>query len=131
MDDDLAHRIGMRDKADFKEFSPAGSGFKVQMPGTPKEQTQTAVGIPVAIFSAEDPNGAYIVSYADLPIPGNESPDQIEKRLDGSRDGQLAHMGGSKLVSESKIQLGGKYPGRDIRGPAQQAMEGPHADFHR
>jgi hypothetical protein len=108
-------------KAEFKEFSPPGGGFKVQMPGTPKDQTQTTAGIQMNIFATEDRNGAYIVSYADMPVPGNESPAQIQTRLDGSRDGQLANMG-AKLVSESKIQLGGKYPGRDIRAdvPSKQ-----------
>ena len=59
-------------------------------------------------------NGAYVVSYADMPIPGNEPPAKVRWWLDGSRDGQLGNMGG-KLVSELRIQLGGKYPGRDIR----------------
>ena len=101
-------------RAEFKEFSPPGSGFKVQMPGTPKDQSTTAAGIQMKAFVTEERNGAYFVSYADLPIPPNESPAQIQTRLDGSRDGSLSNIGG-KLASESKIQLSGKYPGRDIR----------------
>ena len=101
-------------RAEFKEFSPPGSGFKVQMPGTPKDQSTTAAGMQMKAFTTEERNGAYFVSYADLPIPANESPDQIQSRLDGSREGALHNMGG-KLTSESKIQLSGKYPGRDIR----------------
>ena len=85
------------------------------MPGTPKEEKKTAERVQVSAYVAEERNGAYIVSYAEhRPTPAKESPAQVQTRLDGSRDGQLHGMGG-KLVSESQILLGGKYPGRDIR----------------
>ena len=109
----LSLASGRSQAAEFKEFSPAGVGFKVQMPGTPKEKEVTAAGVQAKMFIAEEKDGAYVISYADIPIPGNESPAQVQTRLDGARDGQLRNMGG-KLVSESKIQLGGQYPGRNI-----------------
>ena len=96
-----------------RSFRRRAGGFKVQMPGTPKEQMSMRAECRRSRFPPRI-DGAYVVSYADMPIPGNESPAMVQHRLDGSRDGQLANMGG-KLVSESKIQLGGKYPGRDIR----------------
>jgi len=74
------------------------------------------------MFYTSDRNGSYGVSYADLPIPDNESPLEVQSHLDGFRDGHLADIGG-KLVSESRIQLNGKYPGRDIHAavPSGQA----------
>ncbi len=109
-------------KPEFKEFSPSGGGFTVQMPGTPVEQKSSPGGIPMTTYSSDERSGGYAVIYADVPIADNESPAKIQTRLDGSRDGGLKNMGG-KFISESQIQLGGKYPGRDIRAdvPSKQA----------
>ena len=65
------------------------------------------------MYITEERNTSYVVGYSDLPIPDKEPPAQVQVRLDASRDGQLANKD-AKLVSESKIQLGGRYPGRDI-----------------
>ena len=82
-------------------------------------------------YSSDERSGGYAVIYADVPIADNESPAKIQTRLDGSRDGGLKNMGG-KFISESQIQLGGKYPGRDIRGGrAQQTSLCSVADFPR
>jgi hypothetical protein len=109
-------------KPEFKEFSPSGGGFKVLMPGTPKEERSSPGGIPMTTYTSDERNGGYAIICGDLPIPDNESPAQIQTRLDGSRDGGLKNMGG-KFISESQIQLGGKYPGRDVRAdvPSKQA----------
>jgi hypothetical protein len=101
-------------KAEFKEFASADGRFKVQMPGTPKEQTQTAAGVTMKIYTLEEKDGAYAVSFADMPIPAGESEAQLQARLDGSRDGMLRNTGGI-LTSESKINLSGKYPGREVQ----------------
>ena len=99
--------------AQFQEVAPPGAGFTVQMPGTPKEQSQAAAGTMMKIHSVESRNGAYMLTHADLPIPANESPAQVQTRLDGSRDGAIGNMQG-RLTGEEKITLG-KYPGRDVR----------------
>ena len=47
------------------------------------------------------------------PPPTTESAAQTQARLDGSRDGMVSNMGGT-FKSEAKIELNGKYPGREI-----------------
>lgn len=101
-------------KAEFKEFASADGRFKVQMPGTPKEETQTAAGATMKIYSLQEKDGAYAAAFADLPIPSGESEAQLQARLDGSRDGMVRNVGGT-LTSESRITLSGKYPGREVQ----------------
>ncbi len=116
-------------EAEFKELSPTGSGFKVLMPGTPKEMTPvTATGIQMKTYVARDKDGRYIVTYADMPIPDNESSAQVQSRLDDCRDGQVGSYPGGQLASESQIKLSGKYPGRDIRvvEPSKQRYTRSH-----
>jgi hypothetical protein len=95
------------------EFSSVEGKFKVFMPGKPKKQTLRAAGMTLRTFSIEDKDGAYVVAYADVPIPSDESPEQIQKRLRGARDGMLNNING-ELTSESRIWLQGTYPGREL-----------------
>lgn len=104
---------GCKKQAQFQEFASADGRFKVQMPGTPTEKTETAAGTSMKTFVIEDKNGGYMVAFADLPIPAAESEQQLEMRLDGARDGALRNVNAS-LTKENRIKLNGKYPGRDI-----------------
>ena len=65
----------------------------------------------------------YFVAYSESQLPPTASDKQVQHRLDLARDGQLKSSGG-KLVSESNIQLDGKYPGRDLYSkiPAKKAF---------
>jgi hypothetical protein len=74
---------------EFKEFKSAGGGFKVLMPGTPKEQTQNTPGGVLKMLILEERNGAYMAGYADTPIPPNEPEAKTQVRLDGARDGAV------------------------------------------
>jgi hypothetical protein len=100
-------------KSEFKEFSPPNQGFKVQMPGKPKERTENLGGTKLTMYVIEQRNGAYMVGGVDLPIGEGESEEMIQERLNGSRDGALKNVGGT-LISEKKITLSGKYPGREF-----------------
>jgi hypothetical protein len=101
------------DKAEFEEFASKEGRFKVQMPGTPEEKTQTVAGVTLNLFLLEETDGGYAVAYADLPIAADEKVEAIQKRLDGARDGMLRNINAT-LVRESKITLKGKYQGREI-----------------
>jgi hypothetical protein len=95
------------------EFTSADGRFKVQMPGTPKEGSQASGGATMKTYSIESRNGAYVVGYADLPIPANEPEAAVQERLDGARDGAV--RGGNATLSNSyRITLAGKYPGREF-----------------
>jgi hypothetical protein len=72
-----------------------------------------AAGVTAKTFSVEDKNGAFVVTFADLPIPGDEGAELLEKRLDGSRDGMVGNIK-AKLTGDKKIKLAGKYPGREV-----------------
>ncbi len=106
--------LGGCGKAEFKPYSSAEGKFSCEFPGSPKEETQSAAGVPMKMIGIDGGNVAYAVTYADMPIPANESADGIQDRLDGVRDGMLSSLGG-KLKSESRIELDGKHPGREIR----------------
>jgi hypothetical protein len=98
---------------ELKEFSSAEGGFKVKMPGSPKKQSQPAAGTTLHTYSVEGRSGAMIASYGDMPIPAKEPEAKIQDRLDGARQGMLKNVNAT-LVKETKIQLPGGHPGREI-----------------
>jgi hypothetical protein len=85
-----------------------------------------AAGIAMTTFMIEDRNGGYMIAFADMPISGNEPEQQLQMRLDGSRDGALGNVKGS-LTKESRITLAGTFPGRDIEGTVPQMKGALHA----
>src|SRR5262249_46059582 len=68
-------------------------------------------------------NGAFAVMYADMPIPPNETPQQIQMRLDGAREGMVRNAN-AKLTNASNITLDGKHPGREAQAdlPVQNGV---------
>jgi hypothetical protein len=104
---------------EFKEFKSADGGFKVLMPGTPKEKTQATPGGELKMYLVEERNGAYMAGFANTPIPPNESEAQTQNRLDGARDGAVRNINGT-LVKDTKIKLAGKEPGREIEANLPQ-----------
>ena len=104
---------------EFKEFKSPAGGFKVLMPGNPKEQTQNTPGGALKMYAVEERNGAYMAGFVDTPIPPNEPEAKTQQRLDGARDGAVGNIKGT-LVRESKIQLAGKNPGREIEANLPQ-----------
>jgi hypothetical protein len=99
----------------FREFASAQGNFRVEIPGTPREETALAAGISFTIFHVEEREGAYGVAYADVPMVGGLSPELVNRALDSARDGMVANVKG-KFLGESSIKLDGTYPGREIRG---------------
>jgi hypothetical protein len=80
----------------------------------PEALTATsAKGVRFHGISKELRDGQVLVMYADLPIGEKETEAETERRLDGPRDGTLARMK-AKLISDKKIKLDGKYPGREL-----------------
>ena len=97
----------------WSEFTSTSGGFAVQMPGTPKDQTQSvaqATGdLTLHNFTVEDRDYAYIVSYVDFPA-GTIVQSDADAFLDSTVDGSVS-SGKGELKSQSAITLGG-YPGR-------------------
>jgi hypothetical protein len=98
----------------FQEFTSAQGNFRVEMPGTPTQETALAAGISFTIFHLEEREGAYGVAYADVPMVGGLSPELVKRALDSARNAMVANVKG-KFLGESSIKLDGAYPGREIR----------------
>src|SRR5689334_6788612 len=86
------------------EFASKEYKFKATFPEKPKIAEQKEQGIVFKMFGTEAKNGAYMVGVSDLPIPEDETVDQIQTRLDGARDGAINNIGG-KQTSSKKIKL--------------------------
>ncbi|HEV3118614.1 MAG TPA: hypothetical protein VGY58_16305, partial [Gemmataceae bacterium] len=99
---DAAKKAGRSEP--FHEFTSAEGKFRVEIPGTPKQDTAYAVGIPLIMFHVEERNGAYGVAYADVPMVEALSSDQLKHALDSARDGMVANVKG-KFLGESSIRL--------------------------
>lgn len=102
------------DEPVWKEFASKPGGFKVLMPGTPKQkalETESDFGKGVLHMSAvEAGKGMYAANYTDFPEAVKKVP--IKQLYDSSRDGVIANLDG-KLASEKDIKLG-ENPGREI-----------------
>jgi hypothetical protein len=64
----------------FSEYTSKEGRFKVSFPGTPKEQTQNAMGLKIKMFLVEEKDGVFGVAYLDMPGSGsvkNMQPDAV------------------------------------------------------
>jgi hypothetical protein len=98
----------------FTEFVSKDGKFKASFPGTPKEKTQTALGMKFKMFLVEEKYGVFGVAYFDLPGGVEPKANQVDSILTNARKGMLQNMNGT-LIKEDRITLQGKYPGREIR----------------
>jgi hypothetical protein len=111
-------------KAEFREYTNAAGKYKVQFPGTPKEQTQNVPGGGTAkIAGLDERNGAYMVMFSDMPIPPNEPQAKIDNRLEGAIQGMMQNNGGT-VTSKENIMANGKYPGREVQGNITRPIAG-------
>jgi hypothetical protein len=98
------------------QFQSKEGAFSILMPKQPirqTEQVETASGIIESnLFKATFDRVSYQIGYFDLAFTPSED-DQINKVLDGGRDGGLASAKG-QLISETHITLDG-YLGREIK----------------
>lgn len=98
----------------FTDFVSKDGRFKVSFPGKPKEQSQSAMGMKIKMFTVEEKDGVFGVAYLDLPGSVAPTGRMIDSSLTSAREGML-HNVGAKLIKEDRIMLQGKYPGREIR----------------
>jgi hypothetical protein len=100
--------------APWQEFNSEDGRFKVQLPGTPAQQSQSMIGTTMHLFSVENPDLMYGIGYADMPIPGlgKESAFQIDQRLNGAVQGSVNNIK-AKLTRQGSISLAGQYPGKE------------------
>jgi hypothetical protein len=94
-------------KPEFKEFANKAGGFKVLMPGAPKEQNQAGT----STFTVESGNNAYSVAFTKLPDAGAQTDPLLQTVLDAAVDGGV--KGGNATLNNKKNITLGKYPGRE------------------
>ena len=101
----LAVTAGCQKPIEWQNYTSKEGNYSAQMPGTPKSQSQQEAGLTVHADTVELSNGAYAVSYTDLP---KGAPFD----LDGAVKGVVSGMKG-ELVQSKEITLEGK-PGREF-----------------
>src|SRR5262245_31107542 len=110
--------------AEPKEISSTEGGFKVKMPGPPKESTvDTKVG-PLVTYTVEAPDGnAYGLQWVDIKKDPPKDLEEQKKRLEQARDGAVGSVMG-KVVADKEIKLEDKHPGRDFTAevPASKTL---------
>lgn len=98
-----------------QEFKSEAGSFAVTAPKTLQESTHDlelqSGKTTLYLFSTQEDNIGYFVSYCDYP-PETMQHGDLEKMLDGSRDGALSNAKGT-LLSETRITLEGN-PGREL-----------------
>lgn len=106
--------------ANWRIAAPPGGNFRVLMPGEPTLQQKTektpAGDVPTNVYVAHmaRQNLTFEVGYSDLPEPARQATaEQVEKVLDGARDGMIEDSKG-KLLDEKPIVLS-RYPGRELQ----------------
>jgi hypothetical protein len=104
------------DLASFREFVSKEGRFKAKFPGNPKEQSKGAFAFSIKMFAIEEKDGTMGVAYMDLPN-GTEklTSQQIDAGLSEARKA-IIHMLDARLISESPVNLRGKYKGREFKG---------------
>lgn len=100
--------------SNFTEFVSKEGRFKASFPGTPKEKTQSALGMKFKMFLMEEADGIFGIAYFDLPSGTAVNGKQVDSALNHAKDGMLRNMNAT-LIKEDRISLQGKYPGREIR----------------
>jgi hypothetical protein len=101
---------------EWKEFVSKPGGFRVLLPGVPREQKQTtqtpagAVVLTLFLLELQKGRGTYGVGYSELA--GSVKPGTWEKRLEKARDQAVARAHG-KLRADRRITLQGS-PGREF-----------------
>jgi hypothetical protein len=107
--------LGVQDNpASLRLFTSQEGGFSLLLPDTPHKRVTSTPGEPPQIqFYIKRANGVYLASY----VPNDKMKDADDDTVDrGLRKGQKTVQAqfGAKLVSEKKIKLDGKYPGREF-----------------
>jgi hypothetical protein len=96
----------------WKTISPAGEGFSVALPGTPRKGETAPAGageLPTVQYQAASGPISYSVSYVDYPAAAVRDPKRL---LDGTLAAAV-RLSKGELRREGRITLG-RYPGREF-----------------
>lgn len=105
--------VAMAVADETREVTSEVGGFRACLPGKPVEKEQATPAGKLHLLTVKDGDADWTVSWIDLPTAAKEPPEKVEARLDGVRERMVERLR-AKVVSEVKVQLDGKYPGRDL-----------------
>ena len=97
----------------LKLFTPQKGDFSVLLPETPKDRVVSSGGEKLTQWYIGRPTGSYVLTQVlnnEMRNADDETADRALKKGQRSVQSQLK----AKLVSEQKIKLDGKYPGREF-----------------
>jgi hypothetical protein len=103
----------------FTEYTSPDGKFKAIFPGEPKVSVNAAAGIVLKMYMVESWDKAYMIAWADVPIPDWESESRTKSRLFDARDGALAAVKGKTNNTTKTIQLLDRFPGIEFGGSAE------------
>jgi hypothetical protein len=119
----LASVIAAQAEIKFEPFTSKRCGFSILMPGTPKEETKKVKSGRGELDSTTFALGTlenkvhWMVTVVDYPA--DTPPELADKLLDGAVEGAMKNIKG-KTLSEGKISLVNKYPGRQFQIEAEK-----------
>jgi hypothetical protein len=106
---------GCQQKA-FQPYKSPDGKFEAIFPGDPKVEAKAAAGVSVKMYSVEAWNKAFMVGWADMPIPTWETEARTNSRLFDARDGALAAVNAKSSGTTKVIKLQDRFPGIEFGG---------------
>jgi len=111
-------QTGQAEALEWREVDKSTMGFKLEMPGEPKQivvqaTSETGMNEPVNMLLVKpDSETSFAIAWEDKPPVARVNDLVPDKTLDQARDGEMARTD-TTLVSESRTAPQG-FPGRDI-----------------
>jgi hypothetical protein len=99
--------------ADGVAFKSPDGKFKAEFPAEPKTTEQKTPAGVMKMYLAMQGTTTFLITQMPLAGPANAKPEDLEKILDSTRDG-LVNTTKAKVISDEKIELDKKYPGREL-----------------
>ena len=103
----------------FEAFKSPDGKFEAKFPGPPQVKATAAAGVSLKMYSVETWNRAFMIGYADLPIPKYESEGRTNSRLFDARDGALETVKAKSHGTTKVIQHQNRFPGIEFGGSAE------------
>jgi hypothetical protein len=103
----------------FEPFKSPDGKFEAKFPGPPQVKATSAGGVNLKMYSVEAWNRAFMIGYADLPIPKYETEGKTNSRLFDARDGALEAVKAKSNGSTKVIQHQNRFPGIEFGGSAE------------
>jgi hypothetical protein len=100
-------------RADWIKFTSPDKTFEAQFPSEPRTTEQKAPGATTKMFIAMEGTTTYNISVTPVPGLAKGDADTVAKTFDTSRDQLIKALNG-KLLSEKKLELDNKHPGREF-----------------